>query len=489
MGTTGWGATLKKVQAHREVSMTLIRNFISETPNGVNIVLSGRENFFNNNRERDESLGLKKDFSVGQVAELSSDQTKSLLRKYNYFNNPPDWLPSRPLLISYLAAENLLPYSDEHNENVSAAVGWNRLLEIISQREASQDDRLDSASVRQIIERLATIARNTIDGRGRLDVSIIQNVFKEVTGLSPDETAQQFLLRLPGLSPTAADDTARAFVDIEFCDAARAGDISRFLQDPHNVNWNFLADIQSPTGPLCKEIVAITMKEKSTSIRQVVNSIQKAGESGFNQTSLDLYNGLVRAFEVNVNESVTIYNAFDEELIIYPDSCTTPNFAFSSCIFSTLSYEIGEPSILTPQFHNCEIGQLIGILSPNDLPEKMRGLTVNEFVDSVSTNSDVLNSDIPSGLKALNSCLRKLFLQSGAGRQEAAFYRGSVPADVRLAMPHVLKLIQKYEFATQEKRRGRIIWVPDWKMSDKARRIISSPGSSTEPIAKEAKLL
>lgn len=488
LGTTGWGATLKKVQAHREISMTLVRNFISETPGEVNLVLSGRENFFNNDRERDVALGIK-NFSIGQLAELSSEQTKNLLRKYNYFQEPPEWLPSRPLLISYLAAENLLPYADNPNDRTSAAVGWNRLLEIISQREANQDDRLDSASVRQIIERLATIARNTSEGRGRLDVDLIQNVFKEITGLSPDETAQQFLLRLPGLSPTAADDTARAFVDIEFCDAARAGDILRFLHDPHNTNWSFLTDVQSSTGPLCKEIVAKQIQDYSTTVRQIINSIKNASDSGFNQISLDLYNGLIRAFDRDVNDAITIHNAYDDEITIYPGNCSTPNVTFSSCVFSVLNYELGQPSENIPLFNNCEVGQLIGILTQNDLPEKMKSLVVGEFIDEVTTNSDVFSSDIPPGLKALNSCLRKLFLQSGAGRQEAAFYRGSVPTDVRLAMPHILRLIQKYNFASEDKRRGREIWVPNWKMSDKARKIISAPSSSSEPIAKEARAL
>ena len=59
--------------------------------------------------------------------------------------------------------------------------------------------------------------------------------------------------------------------------------------------------------------------------------------------------------------------------------------------------------------------------------------------------------------------------------------------DVRLNIPEALKVIEKYGFAAPEKRRGRELWIPDWSQSDRARKIIASPGTTSDKAAREAR--
>ena len=193
MATTGWGGSLHKVRAHRYSGMTLVRKFIQESPTNTSIVVAGRHNFFDNPNEMGGSLGVEKGFDILYTNDFSDEQAKTFLKLMGVDSDLPEWMPKRPLLLEYLAGRGFITASTTRGSpSLSPSEGWDNLLTMICEREAQQDERLDPTTVRTLIERLATIARRTEDGRGRIDIIAIQNAFSRTL---KNEFAERFSLR------------------------------------------------------------------------------------------------------------------------------------------------------------------------------------------------------------------------------------------------------------------------------------------------------
>ena len=118
------------------------------------------------------------------------------------------------------------------NRDSTPATGWDTLLELISNREAEIEAGIDGTAVRRIIETLATKIRTKSDGISSLSREEILSAFSKVCGFEPDDRGMVLLQRLPGLGATKDENGDRDFIDADFADAARAGDIVRFIEDP-----------------------------------------------------------------------------------------------------------------------------------------------------------------------------------------------------------------------------------------------------------------
>ena len=154
----------------------------------------------------------------------------------------PSWLPSRPLLVGYLANKNLL--HDTFDEKYSdPATGWNILLDKISAREAEIEAGIDGSTVRRILERLATKTRGSQGGLGSLNLDSITEAFNDVCGYKPDERGMVLLQRLPGLGVDPEEENSRIFIDEAFADVCKAGDLVEFIDSPFGFTSSVLTDI------------------------------------------------------------------------------------------------------------------------------------------------------------------------------------------------------------------------------------------------------
>ncbi len=210
-----------------------MRRFLKETPPGIATVVSGRSHFFNSDRELRNALGNDR-FICVTLQEFTEEQVAEYLRNRNWTEATPSWLPTRPLLLGYLAARGLLQEVCEVEIGSSPANGWHSLLDRISAREAEIEAGIDAATVRRILERLGTRARASADGLGPLSTELIRHAFTEVCGYAPDERGMVLLQRLPGLGRAGSEDDSRTFVDQDFGQVAQAGDVFRYIEDPFN---------------------------------------------------------------------------------------------------------------------------------------------------------------------------------------------------------------------------------------------------------------
>jgi len=227
----GWATGGRPLSEVRHKSVELVRRFVRDTPSTSGLVLAGRAHFFDNNQELISALGISATTLVLSATDFTEEQVGEYLRQRAWTAALPDWLPRRPLIIGYLAGRRLftevedLAFSD-------VGGGWDHLLSVISRREARADVGVDEIAVRQVVERLATRARRTSSGIGPLQFEDLVTVFRDLRGYLPDEGAYSVLQRLPGLRVHDTQKNSRVFVDDDFVDAARAGDVYRWIEDP-----------------------------------------------------------------------------------------------------------------------------------------------------------------------------------------------------------------------------------------------------------------
>lgn len=491
MATTGWGGSLQKVRAHRFSGMGLVRRFINESPSGTSILVVGRHNFFDNPSEMAKSLGVASGFEILHTSDFSEEQAEQFLKKLNVFATIPDWMPRRPLLLAYLAGRGFLQSSSVQDAmHLAPADGWDHLLSMICEREAEQDNRLDPEAVRSLIERLATLARSTEDGRGRIDIITIQNTFRDIVGFPPDEAAQQFILRLPGLGPSSAEDSSREFVDGQLADAARAGDTARYIEHPYDGADQIFEAVACPLGDIAISILSNKISKQKIKPAIFANALREASASDTSpQLAMDLANILTRSPEVAFTDKVIIKGAVCDYLLIDDFTRKFSNLIFQDCLFSNceISKDVHWENL--PQFSKCLFGTLDGYFGSTDLPKNFVQCEVSTFALGGNTAAQILHSNLPEGLKILLTVLKKLFLQPGAGRQQAAFYRGAIDPRAERLVPEILSLIAKHSIAEKTRYRGRDLWLPNRKESSRVRQMLAAPMTSTDPLIAAAKEL
>ena len=96
-----------------------VRKLVREHPNlasapthdsgsRAGLLIAGRAHFFDNPSERRSALGLPEDAVELTLNEFTEEQIAKYLEAAGVPGLLPEWLPSRPLLVGYLAATQLL---------------------------------------------------------------------------------------------------------------------------------------------------------------------------------------------------------------------------------------------------------------------------------------------------------------------------------------------------------------------------------------------
>jgi len=294
LATAAWLGVTKKLKQIRYQTTELIRSFIRQSPAEVSIIVSGRRGYFDNDSEMRQALDVGQSFTELALSNLSEDQLRKYLKKKRMSHHVPDWIPARPLLVGYLAANQGFQ-GDGGLTSVSPAEGWQTLFRRICQREARIETNLDSESVQTIIERLATLARARADNLGPLYPDDIRAVFEQIVGYQPDDRGQMLLMRLPGLGPHAPEDGSRRFVDPDLADVARSGDLYRFVEDPFNESClGHLSQAINGIGSLGISVVAQKCVENRFGCPKISTAIKRCKDlNGGDILRLDLLSLLI----------------------------------------------------------------------------------------------------------------------------------------------------------------------------------------------------
>ena len=175
----------RKLKDNRYRAMAGVRRLIDEHPEptdtkkGPGLLVTGRAHFFDSPNERRTALGLPVDSVELSLNEFTERQISEYLATTSLSGFVPEWLPSRPLLVGYLAATRVLEDLTVKGSGgeLDPVAGWDILLDRVSEREARIEAGIDGGTVRRILERLATKARDSQGGLGPLKQESVVEAF------------------------------------------------------------------------------------------------------------------------------------------------------------------------------------------------------------------------------------------------------------------------------------------------------------------------
>jgi hypothetical protein len=488
IATAGWAGRTRRLKDLRYRSMQLIREFVRQSPADVGIVIAGREHFFDNESELRSALSASPAFRRLSLSEFSPEQVGEYLRKRGWKEVVPAWLPSRPLLLGYLASRKLLESTLSIDSGSSPAVGWDGLLKRVSEREAELEAGIDADTVRVLIERLASLARGSVDGLGPLLPDQIIGAFAEVCGSLPDDRGAVLLQRLPGLGGHHAEDGARVFIDRDFAAAAAAGDVVRYIETPYTSPID-ASTWQSALPSLGAEVAAYRCSRQAFSSGLVGAAMSHASADDDQGTlAADILLILQQMGMEFGGSKAYVREALVPEMALTAQSGDTRRVELQDCVVITMDIEQGVDLSRIPTFVRCYITKVEGCSSEADLPsENFVECEFEEFESPAATTNALMELPLPIGVKVLLTALKKLYAQSGSGRRDSALHRGLEPRAKDYVSP-VMSLLRKEGFVVKARLGDQTVWLPsrDNELRRRALRMLASPNAGDDPLLKQA---
>lgn len=373
------------------------------------------------------------------------------------------------------------------------AEGWNLLLSEVSNREARIDFGVSGENVRAILEVLATLARSKDSGIGPIRTDDIVGVFSHECGFAPTDEALIVLQRLPGLGrDSGSPDDSRAFVDIEFADACRAGDLVRFCLNPYDQEVvERLSSTRHVIGPVGIAVSAVQLADSSFNqglLTAAMKAVNRLTTGSVGATSADLAH-LCWRMELEVSEPIQVAKVLVDRLELTPGRKSASNVTFADCFFNSVEITPDVSADCCPEFQTCLIQELEGRISLQDLPAgRFPDTIVESFVASSGTTNATLSLQIPIGARVLITILKKLFVRSLGGRKENALYRG-LDATHQAKVDDVLSLLAGHGIVTRSDRAGDPIWIPVRRYRSRVLGLIAAPSTSSDPVLDAARKL
>jgi NACHT domain len=489
IATPGWLGRTSGLRDIRRRSVELIRQFVQMTPSSSGVIVAGRSYFFDSNAEMRQSLNLPGETILLSTSDFTDSQMKTFLAAKGWAETVPDWLPSRPLLLGYLAATGLLAEVAMVEHDLSPGAGWNLLLDRISAREATIEVGVDGPTVRRLIERLATLARRSPDGMGPLTTSDLTEAFQAVCGYLPDEGSYQLLQRLPGLGVQDPADGSRHFIDSSLADAARAGDIVHFIQDPYSTPSPFdgVTGTVSVLDSLGVDVGGTQLRAVSVSRRKVYVALERIRRQQFSDAlAVDTIRVAITIPDHDSNApAITIREISLPRLLLGSEASGLDSITFEDCIIQVLDLTEYEGADPLPLFRCCIFGSVIGVASFLALqPDRFVECQVEEFDATSRTTQGILSLvGLPPEKRVMLTILKKIYAQAGSGRQESALGRGLDPANKVYVSGAVGTLLSEGLIGVT--RQGNVkVYVPVKGAGGRVRRILEAPTTTQDPIFK-----
>ena len=471
----------------RRFAVEIVSRFNEQTPMSAPIMIAGRQNYFDDLAEAQAALGY---VGSAQEFDLGGFEDKDIARFLKTKSAAiPSWLPTRPLLLGYLANADVLKSGAEPLA-INPASGWDQILQRVCDREVRQiwGAGYDGREVRVFVERLATRARRVQDKRG-LDEKAIQEVFRIAFNRDTDIPAQLLAGRLPGLNSLPGRPGVREFVDFDFADAAASGDLKRYIQRPYDQS-SPLENVGVALGDLGR---AMSIHDVANADARVSHALSLSSQAAdLSITSFDLLSILIDLQKSFNGDSVTMKDTEFESIKCDAD-LDFSKIVFSGCVIKNVELgrsPTGGGDLKPPRFHNCAIGRIDGAVSAQDLPaEFLSGTTtVESYSAFAATNDAVVESALPAPVKVLLTVLRKLFMQRGTGRQYSALRRG-LPAGLIKYVNPIIDAVKAEKFASDLNVDNRTILIPCRGAAAEALAIINGPNASQHPLIVAVRLL
>lgn len=439
----------------RHRALSGVRDFTQKLPANVGVLLCGRDHYFDSDEELASALGLAgKQYIIVDLGEFDEGSANTFLSRHGINETPPDWLPRKPLLMSYLLRNGLFDEVLSIDGNRGFGHAWDAFLDAICVREASLErSAMEAGTVRAVLERLAFSVRAKPNGTGPIAGIDLSEAYMSETGQSAGEGVLAQLQRLPALAKRDAESGTRSFVDFDMLAALQGSAFAKHvLSGFHGVvsvpiealsdqAQDMAAHILSKSGATSDTLVSVC-KKLSASSRQ---------ERGAAQHAADCLSVAIRLASQSESLQLDMHNVTLDGAVFHRiplDEVTLKNVTFQNCTVHEVRLA-AEPERFSVLFSSCLIVRIVGASSRAGVPTTVvaENCEIDKY-DNISTNNAVLKSDLPPQTKALVTILRKLYKQAGGGRKVSALSRGITQQEILQYIDPVLTILQRNQFVS-----------------------------------------
>jgi hypothetical protein len=478
------------MRSARRQALAGVRSLLTAMPHGAGVLLCGRDNFFDDHNEMATALALdNNDFDIVTLEEFDENSARSFLSKNNIHRELPDWLPRKPLILSYLLRNNLLDDIVHIDGSLGFARAWNIFIDRICQREAQLPHSvIEPRTLRHMLERLALLVRSRTSGDGPISGSDMADAYRLETGQEPADSVLTQLQRLPGLAQRDNEPSARSFVDTDMLSALQGSAFARLILGAIGDNdFNKYSDLfaKVPLSDLSRRAVdmaAYLLHDLGAAPETVVAKAERLSadarrDAGAMQNAADTVAVAVALARDARLDSISFRGLIIKGAMvgrISGEEVSVRDLRFRECNVDEITLD----GLHNVSFERCMISKLSGAADDRSLPDGfLIGSDVSEY-DNMSTNNAIQQLPLAPQLKALLITLRKLYLQAGSGRAKSALYRG-MPGSIAKFVDPVLRVLQTHHVIDVSS--GDVVH-PVRRQTIRVHRILGSPSLSQDDI-------
>jgi len=471
----------------RYEALQAVRDLVGKVREGSGVLLSGRGQYFDDLGELAHGLGLHRPFTIVKVAEFTEEQAAEFLKRRAQATTLPDWLPRKPLILGYLAHQDLLQDVLRIDASRGFGYAWDSFLDLVCKREAEHERAvMDPTTVRRVLERTSCVVRGTTAGTGPITGVDLAEAYRIETGDVAGEGVLMQLQRLPGLTPREQDPSARSFVDQDMLSAFQGSAVARAIIE----NQSSIADRRWLSG-LTRDGIRMAV-HMSTTIGYTANTVvgiatrlALSGRPNEQQLAADCFAVAAEmARECGQLDARGLVLTEVHISVLDVEDLAISGLSIQDSAIDRLMVGQGLlDSSLTLQ--RCIVGEVNGVQSEKGLPEAtFRDCEFGKF-DDASTNAAVLRLPIPDYLKALMTVLRKLYLQAGGGRKVEALRRGLPGGQISDLIDPVIAILQSENMLALTAGVAH----PIRRHTSRAQQILAAGALSTHPLIGKVKEL
>ncbi|MBN7770960.1 hypothetical protein KUV44_06715 [Marinobacter daepoensis] len=484
LGSRPWSEDKKKLESIRRHALQGVKDLLSNA--GAGFLVSGREHYFNSNKEMMTALGVREDQSV--IARCKTEFSYEEFYKYLELNNInvslPSWLPRKPLILKTIASLDNNKISELFNSSNGDEIEfWYNFIDAMCERDSRIHPILDPDTVKQVLSRLASLTRERAQNVGPITESEVVDVFFEVTGSYPNEQSTVMLQRLPGLGRVSSETGDRNFVDDFVLDGLRALDlVNRVSSSDRNVsNLKWL----NPLRKLGVSILSREMQKRNLTSLFITYAKQSLQRDKSNKVSISDVLSALNQIEIDEID----FDGFDFIEAHFGDlnfeRANLKNIKFSDGVFESITLGKVDPESIV--IKDSFIDRLLGVSSSSGVPAWIKNCEVVSY-ESIDTLTAIKKSGLTDEQTMLVSILIKVYRQAGNGRLEHTLTKGLAAVNKK-SLKKILQYLISNGFLVTSKDNGETIYKPVRKHQERIEKILNELDRSNDEVWEHVTML
>jgi len=482
ISTQLWSDEPGKLEITRYESLSGVRDLIESTDGGV--LISGREHYFNSDKEMLHALGLDDSVVIVVVNnEFTEEEYEEFISIHSSEIEFPLWLPKRPLICSLLLS--LEPeFVDELFQDIENDTRfWSVFINVVCKRESRIKGVLEPDTIKKVLIRLSRLTRSKSSNIGPISLTEIKRCFEDILGQYPIDQASVMLQRLPGLGRYETETENRRFIDVFILDGLRALDLIDIVTTN---NYKPIDEIWiNPLYPLGLKIVAQEISDTPGITQKIISYLKKSSTRNNKILPCDLLSSLLLldSFDYDFDKVDLLDGVFT---LVNLSGKSISNISIASSSMDRLIVDNFKGTNF--KISDCIIGNIEGITGQHGLPFWISKCDVEAY-SSLKTTAAIKRSDLSIPQKIFVTIIKKTFFQKGKGRKEEALTRGLGFIDNGGYTDKIIKLLLREEILNKSLGDEGTVYIPVRKYTDRMKHIISELTLSNDSLWKSVSSL